>query len=375
MKARFLTLLLSLLAIASVSAQVYSNKEVGQKNKELVDSAKVAEYPYVLPIWGAKVTKMGFTLPYSAGVSLNYFGQESDLIINNLMVGFNHGPMYNLDEIVRFDDAVSSAGSISLRPDFWLFPFLNVYGIFGKAQTSTAIAAGIYVPDALGNWSEVTNFKTVADFDATTMGFGLTPTIGLGGGFMALDMNMAWTDISSLNKPAFSFVFGPRFGKSFKLKKKDSNISAWVGGFRVHMASGTEGDLFLSDLFDIPTEELQTKVDNGLEKVDDAYQSVNTWWEGLTEAEQKNPINQSKHETASRAIESASDFLTTMDGALNDDQSASVQYSLEKKPKDMWNFVTGAQYQLNRHLMFRCEVGFLGTRQQLTAGIQYRFGL
>jgi hypothetical protein len=141
------------------------------------------------------------------------------------------------------------------------------------------------------------------------------------------------------------------------------------------MASGTEGDLLLSDLFDIPTEELQTKVDNGLEKVDDAYQSVNTWWEGLTEAEQKNPINQSKHETASRAIESASDFLTTMDGALNDDQSASVQYSLEKKPKDMWNFVTGAQYQLNRHLMFRCEVGFLGTRQQLTAGIQYRFGL
>jgi hypothetical protein len=64
--------------------------------------------------------------------------QESALIISDLMVGFNNGPMYDMDEIVRFDDAIATANAINVRPDFWLFPFLNVYGIISVAKTSTA---------------------------------------------------------------------------------------------------------------------------------------------------------------------------------------------------------------------------------------------
>ena len=104
-------------------SQVYTNKEVGKKNEALIDSLKTEKYPYILPIWGQKVTEKGFSLPYSAGVSVNYFQQESALIIDNLFVGFNNGPMYDLDEIIRFDDATAGAGVLSLRPDFWLFLF------------------------------------------------------------------------------------------------------------------------------------------------------------------------------------------------------------------------------------------------------------
>ena len=49
---------------------------------------------------------------------------------DNLQVGFNYGPLHNLDEIVRFGKAVSTASAINFRPDVWLLPFLNVYGIF-----------------------------------------------------------------------------------------------------------------------------------------------------------------------------------------------------------------------------------------------------
>jgi len=52
-----------------------------------------------------------------------------------------------------------------------------------------------------------------------------------------------------------------------------------------------------------------------------------------------------------------------------------VQYSLDKRPKDMWNFLIGSQYQYNKHWMIRCEVGLLGSRTQVIAGLQYRFGL
>jgi len=366
-------LIVMLLSAFALHAQVYSNKVVGKKNADAIDSIKKSEYPYSLPIWGAKATKRGFNLPYSAGLSMQYIWQKSDLIIDNLQIGFNNGPLYNLDEIVRFNNATSQAQGVNLRPDIWLFPFLNVYGIIAKVNPSTAIDAGIYAPDADGNWSEVLALSTKANFQATSLGFGLTPTIGVGGGWMALDMNFTWNDIAELDKPAFAFIFGPRFGKSFKLKKPDSNIALWVGGFRLRLNSGTTGSLSFDELFD--TSGLQTKVDNGIQSVADKQVAVDGWWNGLTSTEQKNPVNIAKFETANRALERAGEFLNSMDQALNDEKSASVQYSLDKRPKDMWNFVVGSQYQYSKHWMARLEVGILGSRQQVIAGIQYRFGL
>src|SRR5687767_974674 len=190
---------------------------------------------------------------------------------------------------------------------------------------------------------------------------------------MALDMNFTWNDIAELEDPAFAFIFGPRFGKSFKLKKPDSNIAFWVGGFRLKLNSGTTGSLNFSDLFD--TSGFQAKVDNGIQAVGDKQVAVDSWWDGLSSVEQKNPVNIAKYETANRALARAGAFLNSMDEALNDEQHASVQYSLDKRPKDMWNFVLGTQYQYNKHWMLRLEGGFLGSRQQIIAGLQYRFGL
>jgi hypothetical protein len=373
MKKIFFALTLLFLLINTSFGQVYTNKEVGKKNEALIDSIKAKPYPYVLPIWGAKAAAKGFNLPYSAGISVNYLQQESALLIDNLLVGFNNGPMYDLDEIIRFDDATARAGALTIRPDIWVLPFLNVYGVFGKARSSTAISAGLWLPDTADVWKEVTKFSTTANFDAVVAGIGITPTIGIGGGWLALDMNCAWSDVSALDKPVFTFVFGPRAGKTFKFKKPDQNIAFWVGGFRVKFSSATNGSMNLSEL--VPTDELQVKVDDGFEKVNEKSAEVESWWGGLTEIEQKNPINVAKYETANRTLDAASNLLTSMDGALNDDKSATVQYSLEKSLKDKWNFIVGTQFQINKHFMLRTEVGFLGSRTQGMGGIQYRFGL
>ncbi len=282
---------------------MYSNKEVGKKNEESIDSLKTSEYPYALPIWGAKVTALGFDLPYSAGVSVNYFWQQSDLIIEELYVGFNNGPMYDLSEVIRFDEAVSSADILTVRPDIWLLPFLNVYGIFSKAKTSTEIKAGLWLPDSTNSWSEITAFSSKANFDATAMGFGFTPTIGVGGGWLALDMNFTWSDISALDKPVFSYVFGPRLGKTFKFKNPQSNLAVWVGGFRVKLSAETNGSLALSEVVDISG--LQSKVDDGIEKVSQGQTNIDTWWNGLSDIEQKNPANIAKYGTANRVLDKA----------------------------------------------------------------------
>lgn len=367
-----LTLVLVVLTHVMVSGQVYSNKEVGKKNQEYIDSLKATEWPYALPILGKKATKAGFNLPYPYGININYLWQESDLIIDNLQIGFNNAPMRDMSEVVRFNDATSTAQGVNFRPDAWLLPFLNVYGIFAFSRPSTTVDFEIFAPDAEGNWSSVMAMSTKAEFEATTLGFGLTPTIGVGGGWLALDMNFTWSDIPALKEPAFATVFGPRLGKAFKLKKPESNIAVWVGGFRLHLNTGTSGSLPLNEL--IETEGLQARVNNGLDQVATKASEVESWWNSLSPPEQKNPVNVAKYETANRALATAGTFLNGLDEALNDEQHATVQYALDKRPADMWNFTVGSQYQYNKHVMFRAEFGFLGSRQQLITGIQYRFG-
>lgn len=373
MKNCLLFLVFTFLMAITMDAQVYTDKIVGKKNEDLIDSLRNDEYPYSLPIWGAKATAMGYKLPLSAGLSINYFTQKSDLVIENLLVGFNNGPLYDLDELVRFDKAVANATAVNLRPDIWLLPFLNVYAIFSKAKTSTSIDAGLWIPDTNNMRTEIASISTTANFDATAFGLGMTPTLGVGGGWMALDMNFVWTDVSALNKPVFTFVFGPRLGKSFQLKKPDQNIAVWVGGFRVQLTSSTQGSLGLDEIF--PIDGLQEKVDNGIEKVGETQMEVDAWWTSLTPIEQNNPVNKAKYATANRTLETAGNVLNSLDGALNDGETATVQYALDKRVKDMWNFVVGSQYQFNKHLMLRAEFGFLGSRTQFLGSIQYRFGI
>ncbi|MDL5048726.1 hypothetical protein QQ054_22190 [Oscillatoria amoena NRMC-F 0135] len=363
---------LLILTSTMLYGQVFTNKEVGKKNQAIADSLKKSEYPYSLPIWGDKATKAGYDLPYSAGLSAQYFTAESDILIDNLSVGFNNGPMYDLDGIVRFDVAKSKASSFTFRPDVWLFPFLNIYGILGKSQASTQVGFGIWAPNDDGTESELVEASTTVEFNTTTFGLGFTPTIGVGGGFLALDINVAWTDVPQLSQPARSFVFGPRFGKNFKLKKPGSSVAVWVGGFRVDFQSQTDGSLPLSE---VVGPEFGQNIDDAQQGVADRQQQVESWWNGLTPLEQANPVNQAKYDIANATLGRVGEILAAAETAADNIQNATVQYSMDKQVKDRWNFIVGGQYQFSKHLMVRVEYGFLGSRTQLITGVQYRFGL
>jgi hypothetical protein len=371
---KYTLLAIVILICITTEAQVFSNKVVGKKNTEKIDSLKKSEYPYVLPIWGDKATKRGFDLPYSAGVSAQYFWAEAEILIDNLSVGFNNGPMYNLDGIVRFDVAKSEASSFTFRPDIWLFPFLSVYGILGKSQASTQVGFGVWVPNEDGTESELTHANTTVEFNTTTFGFGMTPTIGVGGGFLALDLNVAWTDVPQLSEPARSFVFGPRFGKNFKLKKPQRNIAVWVGGFRFNIKGETDGSIALSEVISNDGS-LTQKIDQAQQGVANKQVQVDTWWNGLTPVEQKNPVNIAKYETANSVLTRTAEALVAAETAFSNISNSTVQYSMQKRVKDHWNFILGSQFQLSKHFMIRAEYGFLGSRKHFISGVQYRFGL
>lgn len=352
-------------------SQVFSNRDKLKK-----DTTKENEYPFLLPILGKKATAAGFDLPYSAGIGVNYLWQKSDITISNLQVGFNYGPKYNMDNIVHFNNATVTSQGINIRPDVWVLPFLNVYGILAKSYSTTAIDVDIQIPtdpSVPGSaWQSIASFKTKAQFEGMTTGFGLTPTMGIKGCWLAMDMNFTWTDIPQLEKPAFTYIFGPRLGKAFKLKEERS-VAFWVGGFRVKMNSGTAGSLPIGDLFN--TDGIEQKLDNGYAKIDEAQQNVDAWWSGLSPAEQQKPANVAKKNAADDALQKAETTLDGISGAVDNTGNATVQYSLSKRPADMWNFLIGSQYQFNKHWMLRAECGFLASRTQVIAGLQYRFGL
>jgi len=351
-----------------IRAQTFSNKVVGENNAEISDSLKNVEYPYLLPILGKKTVKAGFDIPYSAGLGLNYFWQRSGIIINNLEIGFNNKPKVNLDGIISFNDAISETNGINFRPDIYLFPFLNIYGIIGKSKSSTEINASLSISDSI----PTVNFSTTAEFTGTTFGFGLTPTIGVAGVWLAMDMNFTWSDIDALSKPVAAFIFDPRIGKAFKFKKQRA-MAVWVGGFRIKLDSGTDGSLSLDELFS--AEEINTKVDESMAAIETGQQQVDAWWDNLTLQQQNNPVNIAKHDAANRVIDGASTLVAGLSDAATNLSNSTVQYSLDKKQKDLWNFLLGAQYQFNKHFMLRGEYGFLSERSTFLLGFQYRFGL
>ena len=355
-------------------AQVFTNKVVGEKKSEQRDSLKQTAYPYLLPIWGEKVTNLGFDLPYSAGFSSQYIYQESDILINNLLVGFNNGTMFDLDEVVRFNSATAQTNGLNVRPDIWLFPFLNVYGIFARSNNKTTVDFGVYVPGDfhldpdLGfqwNWVKAMDFDTEANFEATTYGFGMTPTMGVGGGFLALDLNWSWSDIPELSEPARVFVFGPRAGKNFQFGRKEQSLAVWVGGFRVKMNTGTSGSLNINEI--LPN--LDEQLGSAMAKVEAGQVAVDDWWGGLSLGEKADPVNIAKYAAANKALGVAGNALDAASRA------ETIQYSLDKRQHNAWNFVVGSQYQYNKSWAVRAEVGFLGTRTQVITGLQYRFGL
>ncbi len=181
-------------------------------------------------------------------------------------------------------------------------------------------------------------------------------------------MNVAWTDVPQLSKPAHSFIFGPRLGKNFKLKKPEQTIAVWAGAFRVQISSGTNGSIALSEV--LPPDQLGSKVDQGIAKVGNAQQQVDAWWASLTPPQQQNPVNEAKYNAANRALARAGEILASADNAISTIATSTVQYSMDKRPKDPWNFIIGSQYQLNKHWMLRGEVGFLGSRTQVITGVQ-----
>ncbi len=341
-------LLFSALMVVSISTSAqYATKTVRvSKYQTYVDSLKSLKYDRVFPFWGQKAYSRGIDLQYPLGIMANFFWVDQGIVIDNFQLGFDNAydgpfgfPLQPLsDSILAFGNNTNKSWSLNVRPDIWVFPFIDVYGIFGygRSETSIEVNAFQYAENPI-------KFTSLVEQAITTYGFGVLLAGGLGPVWFSLDANMTWNKPELLEKATLGNVVGIRMGKVFKFKNRpQSNISVWVGTMFLTMQSETLGNIALRDA--IP--DFDAKKEQLIQDLEDK--------KGET-----GPIGD-------RLIDRLIDEIEVRNG------ESQVTYSMDKQVKAHWNGLIGAQYQLNKNWQLRVEGGVIGDRKSVLASLNYR---
>lgn len=328
--------------ISSTGFAQYANTKVRSKHQAYTDSLKQVEYNHTFPIWGQGAYKKGFDIPYPAGGMLNYIWMKQSLILENMQLGFDgtNGdiPLTNVDDLIKFGQNTNISQSYNVRPDLWILPFLNVYGILGYGKSHTEV-----------NLTAPIELKSAVDQNIKTGGIGFLLAGGLGPVWITTDFNWTWNKPDLLEDPVMVNVVGIRMGHAFVFKQKpQSNISLWIGAQGINMSAQTVGAIALKDA--LPPEVWDKKD----QFVEDYY----AWYE-----EQPPAVQDKADQVLTPIIES-------IDNASGE---GVVQYAMNKKTKEKWNGVVGMQYQLSKRWQFRTEGGVIGDRKSFLFSVNYRF--
>ncbi|MGI9530432.1 hypothetical protein [Lutimonas sp.] len=339
-----LVLLTSLFLILwnfSASAQ-YVNTKIKTKHEAYIDSLKQVEYNYVFPILGQGAYRKGFDIPYPAGLMANYMWLRQNLIFDNMKLGIKTDeidiPLTDVD-FIEFGENINTSHAFNVRPDLWILPFLNVYGIFGGGQSRTEVNLTAPIP-----------LYSNVEQGLRTAGIGIMGAGGIGPVWFSVDANFTWSKPDLLDKPVQVNVLGIRLGHTFKFKHKpERNFAIWGGAMSMQMNSDTSGEILLIDA--IPPETW--------EKKDELVTNYYDWYNNEATPPQKI--------VADKVLTPIVERIDAADG------STIIRYGMDKQVQERWNGTIGGQFQLNKRWMFRSEAGLIGNRKSILVSVNYRF--
>lgn len=325
----------------TISAQ-YTSTKIKTKHEQYTDSLKQVKYDYIFPIWGQKAYAKGFDIPYPVGGMVNFMWMKQGITIDNLQLGLSSAnqdiPLTDVD-LIQFGENINTAYTFNVRPDVWVFPFLNVYAILGYGVSDMEV--NIVAP---------LSFQSIVKQNITTFGIGAMVAGGVGPIWISADFNVTWNKPELLDDPVRVVVSGIRAGHTFVFKHKpERNIAIWVGTMYANMDSKTEGQITLSEA--LPADVWDRR--------DVIVQDYYNWYDNEATLAQK--------AVADRVLTPIVERIEAADG------NAIVKYGMDKQVKQNWNGLIGAQYQFNKRWMIRTEAGVLGDRTSILTSVNYRF--
>lgn len=340
------------------------------QSEVIKDSIPDKGYPYKLPIWGQKAYEKGYgdQLQLPLGVNINYVYAYIDMKISEFTLNIGD---YDLSDILNietlnFTEVSATSSGLNYRADAWVFPFMNVYGLFSKISGGTNVRLQPTWKDSLGNIIlQLPEFGASVDFDAIAYGVGTTLVFGYQNYFLSTDINYSATDTELLDNQVGVMNLSARLGYKFDLSRKNPDffLAAYVGIMNRDFvgAKGSSGSIQFNEVFpNIDTvfnDRIDTRVAENNEKIDNL-----------------NPITDAGEIVKLKAQNLALEEIQTR---VNDSEafSSSINYFIKKDMIQTRTVQFGFNLQLNKHFMFRGEYGISGSQKFILTGLQYRFGI
>jgi hypothetical protein len=281
---------------------------------------------------GEKIRKMGFDIPYPNGISFTYGHSNQDILLSNAFIGFDPQELLPIDGIARFSRISSDVNVYTARYDFWLLPFLNIYGIGGSIDAQTKVELGL--PFEM-------QFNTKRN-RGITGGWGAVLGGAVGPMILSANYGMVWTKMKNLDQANVTKIFGARTGYLFRFRNPERNLAVLVGAQYLGINKYGSGDLSLISTSD----------------KDKALDGLNGWYDNLTDREQ----------------EVLEPLYTGVANWLSDEKPVDLYYEFDKALISPWSMNVGFNYQINKRYTLTGLYNF-GNTTQIIVSLGYRFGI
>ena len=219
--------------------------------KKLLDLRKSKELDPIsdfLPFFGKKVREMGYSLPLPFGVGTSFMAMRQtnkisdfNLIIQDQEIPFD----------LKFYNAVSTDLNYTFRPDVWIFPFLNVYGVFG--YSSGRIKPTVLIPGITANLPIIGDVNIIKPIElndeikykGSTVGLGSMVAGGFKSYFFVLDYNYTWSNMDVMPQTIEVQTITGRIGVMLEGFKTIGKGTFWLGAMYIDI------NQYVTDMFDL----------------------------------------------------------------------------------------------------------------------------
>lgn len=230
-----------------------SESGVPQNNSEGGITRSSTSESRVLPIWGDEARARGYDLPEPFGASYGYMNMRQDIVVDRIGFIMPKNPDTAAALSIDAGHTRQKSETHTLKIDSWIFPFLNVYGLYGhtKGKSHTTLNGG-----SLGGLSLDFLLKDQPfdlDFKGKTYGAGFTLAGGYNDFFTTLDLNYTKTNLDVLDGDIKALIISPRIGYQFTFDplidgQGDTKIQIWTGAMYQDITQRFKGNVNKLDL-------------------------------------------------------------------------------------------------------------------------------